>query len=173
MPVVSAAAQAVCSQDRYLPCCGRAWVGSACNASVVCRGGKRNTGRLLLSPLHPLRSTSVDMGWVWHAHRLDGPPDRGMLNFLSGMIVNYLECARCACACTLCACAHVGNPWRVASACMVERHGVRPGVTSRTRKIQVCPCVNLCPAPTCSCVFVCVVLSKKKKKKKMLELSIG
>ena len=30
------------------------------------------------------------------------------------------------------------------------------------RKKQVCPCLNICTAPTCSCVFVCVVLSKKK-----------
>ena len=44
---------------------------------------------------------------------------------------------------------------------------MRPGVTSRTRKKQVCPCLNLRTAPTRSCVFVCVVLSKKKKKKKM------
>ena len=148
---------------QYFTCCGRAWAGVCpqCLCRVPMR--QRSTGRPLLSPLHPLRSTSVDMGWVLHAHLLDGPPDRGMLNILSGMIVNYLECARCACACTLCACAHVGNPWRVASACMVERHGVRPGVTSRTRKIQVCPCVNLCTAPTCSCVFVCVVSSTTKK----------
>ena len=34
------------------------------------------------------------------------------------------------------------------------------------RKIQVCPCVTLCTAPTCSCVFVCVVLSKTKNKQK-------
>ena len=34
------------------------------------------------------------------------------------------------------------------------------------RKKQVCPCLTLCTAPTCSCVFVRVVLSKKKKKKK-------
>jgi hypothetical protein len=27
------------------------------------------------------------------------------------------------------------------------------------RKTQVCPCLNLCTPPTCSCVFVCVVLS--------------
>ena len=79
--------------------------------------------------------------------------------------ISSLASVGCACACTLCACARVGNPWRVASACMVERHGVRPGVTSRTRKIQVCPCVNLCTPPTCSCVFVCVVLSPPKKKK--------
>ena len=26
-------------------------------------------------------------------------------------------------------------------------------------KKQVCPCLNLCTPPTCSCVFVCVVLS--------------
>ena len=45
-------------------------------------------------------------------------------------------------------------------------HGVRPGVTSRTRKKQVCPCLTLFTAPTCSCVFVRVVLSKKKPKKK-------
>ena len=32
------------------------------------------------------------------------------------------------------------------------------------RKKQVCPCLTLCTAPTCSCVFVRVVLSKKKKK---------
>ena len=43
---------------------------------------------------------------------------------------------------------------------------MRPGVTSRTRKKQVCPCLTLCTAPTCSCVFVRVVLSKKKEKKK-------
>ena len=128
------------------------------NASVVCRRGDGTLADFLyLLYLYPLRSTSVDMGWVRHAHLLDGPPDRGMLNIVSGMVVNYLECARCACAC-----ARVGNPWRVASACMVERHGVRPGVTSRTCKIQACPCVNLCTAPTCSCVFVRVVLSKKK-----------
>ena len=42
---------------------------------------------------------------------------------------------------------------------------MRPGVTSRTRKKQVCPCLNLCTAPTCSCVFVRVVLSKKNQKK--------
>ena len=45
---------------------------------------------------------------------------------------------------------------------------MRPGVTSRTRKKQVCPCLTLCTAPTRSCVFVCVVPSKKKKKKKRL-----
>ena len=52
---------------------------------------------------------------------------------------------------------------------------MRPGVTSRTRKKQVCPCLNICTAPTCSCVFVCVVLSKKKKKKKkwMLFVLLG
>ena len=33
------------------------------------------------------------------------------------------------------------------------------------RKKQVCPCLNKCTAPTCSCVFVRVVLSKKKIKK--------
>ena len=27
------------------------------------------------------------------------------------------------------------------------------------RKKQVCPCLNIYTAPTCSCVFVCVVLS--------------
>ena len=43
---------------------------------------------------------------------------------------------------------------------------MRPGVTSRTRKKQVCPCLTLCTPPTCSCVFVRAVLSKKKKKKK-------
>ena len=37
---------------------------------------------------------------------------------------------------------------------------MRPGVTSRTRKKQVCPCLNLRTAPTCSCVFVCVVLCR-------------
>ena len=31
------------------------------------------------------------------------------------------------------------------------------------RRMQVCPCLNLRTAPTCSCVFVCVVLSKKNK----------
>ena len=43
---------------------------------------------------------------------------------------------------------------------------MRPGVTSRMRKTQVCPCLTLCTAPTCSCVFVCVVLSKKKRRRK-------
>ena len=31
------------------------------------------------------------------------------------------------------------------------------------RKTQVCPCLTLCTAPTCSCVFVCVVLPPPKK----------
>ena len=39
---------------------------------------------------------------------------------------------------------------------------MRPGVTSRTRKKQVCPCLNLCAAPTCSCVFVCKNLIKRR-----------
>ena len=48
---------------------------------------------------------------------------------------------------------------------------MRPGVTSRTRKKQVCPCLNLCTAPTRSCVFVCVVLSPPPPNKKMGELT--
>ena len=45
------------------------------NASVVCRGGD-GTQADFLHLLLPLRSTSVVMGWVWHAHLLDGPLDR-------------------------------------------------------------------------------------------------
>ena len=40
---------------------------------------------------------------------------------------------------------------------------MRPGVTSRTRKKQVCPCLNLCAALTCSCVFVCKNLIKRRE----------
>ena len=72
------------------------------NASVVCRGGD-GTQADFLHLLLPLRSTSVVMGWVWHAHLLDGPL-QGMVNIMSGMIVNYLNCARCVCVCT---CVHV------------------------------------------------------------------
>ena len=62
-----------------------------------------------------------------------------------------------ACVCALVCVCTSRKSMACGAACMVERHGVRPGVTSRTRKIQVCPCVNLRAAPTCSCVFVCVV----------------
>ena len=136
--------------------------------SVSCASEATEHRQTSYIPSHLLRSTSVDMGWVRHAHRLDGPPDRGMLNILSGMIVIYLKCARCVCVCT---CVHVcvsENPWRVASARMVEGHGVE---ARSNQPYAQDPGMSLCDPMYGPHVLVCVrargVFQKNKTKKSL------
>ena len=66
----------------------------------------------------------------------------------------------------LCACVRVGNPWRVASACMVEGHGVE---ARSNQPFAQDPGMSLCDSMNGPHVLVCVrvrgVFQKKTKQK--------
>ena len=69
------------------------------NASVVCRGGYGTQADFLY--LLYISCGHVGRDGMGLARSSSGRSlDRGMLNILSGMIVNYFKCARCACVWT-------------------------------------------------------------------------